>query len=62
MKSFDLNALGVQEMNAQETCGCNGGSLTLGAIAAGIIIAAAAEIIGDWDNFKAGINGDKKQK
>ena len=28
-----------------------------GAIAIGLAIAAGAEIIGDWDNFKAGLMG-----
>lgn len=33
----------------------------LGAILAGLVIAAGAAIINDWDNFKAGLMGQPEQ-
>lgn len=48
-------------MNALEIKESNGGGITFfTTVAAGILIAAAAEIIGDWENFKAGFNGETK--
>ncbi len=46
-KMKNLENLGVQEMNSSEITEINGGAL-------GEII---AEIIGDWENFKAGLMG-----
>lgn len=41
-------------MNALEIKESNGGGITF------FTTVAAAEIIGDWENFKAGFNGETK--
>jgi len=57
MKKLELEKIGVQEMNIKQMKKINGGFMVWAAIAVGIAIAAAAEIFGDWDNFKAGLFG-----
>jgi len=53
MENLNLEAYGLQEMSRTETSEIDGGGFW--AIAgAGLVIAAGAEIIGDWDEFKAG--------
>ncbi len=60
MNNLNLHALGVQEINSQESKVVNGGDLGIGAlIAIGIAIAAGTQIFGDWDDFKAGLSGKK---
>ena len=44
-----------QLLNKEEMYETRGGILA--AIAAGLLIAAGAAIINDWDNFKAGLMG-----
>ena len=45
-------------LNREEMHETHGG--ILGAILAGLAIAAGTAIIGDWDNFKAGLAGRKE--
>jgi hypothetical protein len=58
---MDLEKLNVAELNAQETQETEGGIGILATIAAGLIISAGVEIIQDWDNFKAGLNGEPER-
>lgn len=50
-----LNEKGLVELNLSDQHTINGGFW--GAVAAGLIIAAGAEIISDWDNFERGLTG-----
>ena len=63
MKKFELSAYGVEEMNQKEMVATDGGaaSITLAVLGAlGLIF--AQEIVSDWDNFKAGLAGEKEIK
>ena len=62
MKTLELEKIGVQGMDTIQMRETNGGIGILAAIAAGIAIAAGAEIFGDWDNFKAGLKGEPEIK
>ena len=44
-------------LSEEEIQNTRGGIGILAAIAIGLTIAAGAEILGDWDNFKAGLMG-----
>ncbi len=57
MKKLDLNALGVEEMDIRELKQQEGGLAFLAAVGAGILIAAATNIINHWDDFKLGLSG-----
>lgn len=50
----NLNALGVQEMDALEMKRTDGGFFGIDDILIGLTIAAGAAIINDWDDFKDG--------
>ena len=60
MKNFDLNAYELSEMTFVETKETNGGLGLLATIVAGVVVVAVAAVIDDWDNFKAGLAGEKK--
>ena len=49
------------ELNKSELGQIEGGSI-LGGLAIGLAIAAFAQIIGDWDNFKNGFAGRPEVK
>jgi lactobin A/cerein 7B family class IIb bacteriocin len=49
------------ELNESELRQIEGGSI-LGGLAIGLAIAAFAQIIGDWDNFKNGLAGRPEVK
>lgn len=58
----NLQNFGVQELNAKETREIEGGIFGLDDLAAlgiGLTIAAAVEIMGDWEHFKDGLFGRK---
>ena len=57
MNTLCLDNYGVSKMETQEMKETNGGLGLLATIVAGVVIGAAVEIIRDWDNFKAGLNG-----
>ncbi|MFL1894537.1 hypothetical protein ACJRPK_02470 [Aquimarina sp. 2-A2] len=52
----NLNELSVLELNSQDQTVTFGGDLGA-TVAAGLIIAAAVEIMGDWEHFKDGLFG-----
>ena len=55
-----LESFGVQELNAQEIREVEGGLFgldDLAALAIGLTLVAATEIIGDWEHFKDGLAG-----
>lgn len=54
------NNKSFHELDSDQLRKINGGGV-LAVVAAGIIIAAAAEIISDWDNFKNGLQ-DKPEE
>lgn len=65
MKQFDgieqlkFEKISIEELDANEMVKTNGG-ITFGvgtAILIGLAIAAGTEIMGDWQNFKAGFSG-----
>lgn len=56
----NLNEFGVQEMDAREMKNTDGGLAFMATVAAGLIIAAGAAIIDDWDNFKNGLAGESE--
>jgi len=58
MNTLCLEKYGVSEMETREMKAANGGLAWYAAIGVGIAIAAVTEIIRDWDNFKAGLNGN----
>jgi hypothetical protein len=55
MNEIMENYTGFRSLEREELYQTRGG--VLAAIAAGLIIAAGAAIINDWDNFKAGLMG-----
>jgi len=61
MKTLELEKIGVQEMNTKQMKKINGGFGILAAIVIGLAIAGGAEIFGDWDNFKAGLKGERER-
>ena len=66
MKSLALENYGVQEMSYQEQNETDGGvfgwdDLLIG-LAVGIGVASYTQIVNDWDNFKAGLNGKCESK
>lgn len=56
----NLEIYGVQEMNTQEMKKTDGGNPFWVLVGAGILIGAAIEIMGDWDNLIAGLTGQCK--
>ncbi len=50
----------TRELTYEELCTTRGGIIP--AIIAGLVIAAGAEIIRDWDNFKNGLMGIPEEK
>ena len=65
MKCLDINNTDLQSINFADERNINGGLLLIGSvlgyIAAGLIIAAGAEIMDDWDNFEKGFKGEPYQ-
>lgn len=62
----NLNEMGLEELKkSDKVCVTGGGPITFAAwaatVAGGLIIAAGAEIISDWDNFKRGLAGEPEQ-
>lgn len=56
----NLQNFGVQELNTQEIKETEGGIFgidDLAALAIGLTLVAATEIIGDWEHFKDGLAG-----
>lgn len=55
---------GFSEVSRSEQQEINGGfwPILLGRIAVGLIVAAATEVIDDWDNFKNGLQGLPENK
>ncbi|MCP4762133.1 MAG: hypothetical protein GY870_10140 [archaeon] len=53
----NLEMYGVQEMNANEMKKTDGGFVFWAALGVAVITACVVEVIGDWDNFKAGLAG-----
>ena len=51
----------LTEISRAESAVINGGGI-IPALVAGLIIAGAAEIIRDWDNFKNGLAGRREMK
>ena len=62
MRKLDVSTYGVEEMRQQDLKTINVGIGVVETIIAGAIIAAAAQIISDWDNFKAGLFGREEIK
>ena len=62
MRKLDVSTYGVEEMRQQDLKTINGGIGVVETIIAGAIVAAAAQIISDWDNFKAGLFGREEIK
>jgi len=56
MKNFDLNSMGVQEMNTMEMQETDGGILIALAIAAIVLIAASSCVNGDVNVIVGGSN------
>lgn len=54
-KKLNINISGCTPLSAEDAKNVQGGWWQVGA---GILIAAGAEIIRDWDNFKAGLMGE----
>lgn len=55
-----LNSLALDELERHQMREIDGGSF-IKATLAGIVIASVAEIIQDWDNFKAGLRDQPPQ-
>ena len=56
----NLDIYGVRELNAREIRETEGGLFgldDLAALAIGLTLVAATEIIGDWEHFKDGLAG-----
>jgi len=51
----------LTEISTSESAGIYGGGI-IPTLIAGLIIAGAAQIIGDWDNFKNGLAGRRETK
>ena len=62
MNFENLKTNGLVEMSSSELEETNGGMLWYVAIAVGVAIASATEIISDWDNFKNGLTGSPEVK
>ncbi|HAF27423.1 MAG TPA: hypothetical protein DCG75_00100 [Bacteroidales bacterium] len=54
MKNLELNACGIQEMDTLEMKQTDGGLVFWAVVGAGLLVAAGAAIINDWDDFKDG--------
>ena len=54
--TISLENYGVAAMTTREMRTTNGGGILAGIII-GVVVVAAAEIISDWSNFKAGLRG-----
>ena len=52
----NLENYGVQEMSAKEVNETTGGDFGLTLLGC-LIVAVAVEVMGDWENFKAGLSG-----
>jgi hypothetical protein len=52
----NLQNYGVQEMNAEEVNETTGGDFGLTLLGA-LVVAAAVEVMGDWEHFKDGLMG-----
>ena len=61
MKSLALENYGVQEMSYQEQNETDGG-FGFVEFLAGAVLLGVAEIVNDWDNFKAGLRGKCETK
>ncbi|MGF7215792.1 hypothetical protein GGR92_001932 [Spirosoma lacussanchae] len=61
MNTLSLDNFDVVEMDEYAIQQTQGGTPIHVAILIGVAIAAATEIIQDWDNFKAGLSGNCKQ-
>ena len=58
MDTLELRELDVQEM---ENVNDGGVSCFWGGVAAGLIITAGDEILGDWENFKRELRGQPEK-
>lgn len=59
----ELSLDGFSEISVSEQQQINGGIWPIVArIVAGVVIAAASELVDDWDNFKNGLQGLPEQK
>ena len=62
MKTCELDNRFFQPVTFPEQREIQGGCIILVLICAAVAGAAAAEIFGDWDNFKAGLMGGVERK
>ena len=57
MKTNELNNPFFRPVSYSEQQGIQGGSVLLCLCIAAVVGAAAYQVFGDWDNFKAGLRG-----
>jgi hypothetical protein len=59
---MNLEKLNLVELNAQEVQETEGGIFGLDDLVIGVLVAAAAQVMSDWENFEAGLNGHPPRK
>ncbi|WP_298140233.1 hypothetical protein [Flavobacterium sp.] len=59
---MNLENLNLVELNAQEVKETEGGLFGLDDLVVGVLVGAAVQIMGDWENFEAGLNGYPPRK
>jgi len=59
---MEIEKYDLQELTFPEKAKINGGFLGIDDLIIGVLVAATAAIISDWDNFKNGIAGKPEVK
>jgi hypothetical protein len=56
-ENMNLEKLNLVELNAQEVQETEGGLFGWDDLVIGVLVGAAVQIMNDWENFEAGLNG-----
>ena len=59
---MNLENLNLVELNAQEAVLIDGGLFGIDDLVIGVLVGAAVQIMADWENFEAGLNGNPPRK
>jgi hypothetical protein len=59
---MNLEKLNLVELNAQEAVVTEGGLFGWDDLVIGVLVGAAVQVMSDWENFEAGLNGHPPRK